>query len=418
MSDRNRSVSIGTDEIAAAAVRIEGLINRTPTVSSSGVDTATGNVVALKAESLQQGGSFKIRGASAKLTASPADSTAGVVAGTAGNHGQAVALAARRLNLRCDLFVPEDAPLSKTVPARLLGATIHTLDGSVDDCVSAAREFAAEHEVEFVHPFDDPDVIAGQGTIGLELLDQVPGLSRVVVPLGGGGLASGIAIAVRSVRPEVEVIGVQVEACASFPASLEAAKPVMVPAGITIADGIAVKRPGDLTLPLIRRWLDRVVVVGEDEVGDAMALLLREAKLVVEGAGAVGIAAMIGSEPAIDPADGTTAVILSGGNIDEEMLVSVARRSEAQRGRGLVLLSTIPDRPGSLARLLEKVGQTGGNVVDVGHIRDGVLLGMSQTGVELVLETRGIEHAESIVQALREGGYPVREVTHTDEKES
>lgn len=331
-----------------------------------------------------------------------------MVAGTAGNHGQALALAARRQGVDCDLFVPPVAPISKTRPATRLGARIHPSEGTVDDCVEAAREFAAREGAEFVHPFDDPDVVAGQGSVGLELLEQVEDLAMVVVPVGGGGLISGVAIAVKTARPAIEVVGVQVEACAPFPASLEAGRPQPVEAARTVADGIAVKQPGELTLPLVGRWVDRMLVVSEDEVGDAMAALLADAKLVVEGAGAVGLAALLGGK--LEPAPrGSTAVVLSGGNIDEEVLMAVARRSEALHGRGAVLFTRISDRPGGLVRLLERVATAGANVVDVRHLREGVELHMAETGVELVVETRGAEHAAEIVAALREDGYDVEQ---------
>jgi threonine dehydratase len=256
----------------------------------------------------------------------------------------------------------------------------------------------------FIHPFDDPDVIAGQGGVGLELLEQIPDLSRVVVPVGGGGLVSGIAIAVRSRRPEIEVVGVQVEACAPFPASLQAGVPVPVESARTIADGIAVKRPGELTLPLIRRWVEGMVCVSEDQVSEAMVFLLERTKLVVEGAGAVGVAALLAGK--LEPRPGTTAIILSGGNVDAGRLAEVARRHETQAGRRLVVQATLPDRPGTLALLLTLVGNAGANLLDVQHIREGVDLHIQETAVQLVLETRGPEHAQAVTDAIRTAGYP------------
>jgi threonine dehydratase len=415
MEARSRSDAVTLADVEGARAAIDGLVTRTPTLRVARIDEACQGPVALKAESLQASGSFKLRGASAKLRSSAAACERGVVAGTAGNHGQAVALAARRQGVSCDLFVPADAPVSKTAPAARLGASLHVCEGTVDDAVEKAREFAEQNGVELIHPFDDPEVIAGQGTVGLELLEDCADLSKVIVPLGGGGLASGVAIAVKTGHPEVEVVGVQVEACASYPQSLAAGEPVPCEAGQTVADGIAVKRPGKVTLPLVRNWVDRVVVVSEDEVGDAMGLLLADGKLVVEGAGAVGVAALLGGHER--PAgDGTTAIVLSGGNIDEELLIAVARRSETQHGRGVVLFTTISDRPGSLARLLERVAGAGANVVDVRHIREGVQLGMAETGVELILETRGEEHAEAIAASLAEYGYRVQEVIHPEEE--
>jgi threonine dehydratase len=261
----------------------------------------------------------------------------------------------------------------------------------------------------FVHPFDDADVVAGQGTLGAELLEEVPDLAKVVVPVGGGGLASGIAVAIKSVRPEVEVVGVQVDSVAAYPESLRAGRPVKVVGGLTIADGIAVKRPGDVTLPLVRQWLDGVAVVPEDDVAEAMVLLMEKAKLVVEGAGAVGVAALIGGQVQAAAA-GTTVVVLSGGNVDAGLLATVARRHESEAGRRLVLFSRVPDRPGSLARLLALVGEAGANLVDVEHLREGVDLHVRETGVQLVLETRSREHATEVLRAVREAGYEARTI--------
>jgi threonine dehydratase len=261
----------------------------------------------------------------------------------------------------------------------------------------------------FVHPFDDPDVVAGQGTLGLELLEDVPDLAKIVVPVGGGGLASGLAIAVKSARPQTEVVGVQVDTMASYPESLRRGEPVEVPPGLTIADGIAVKRPGELTLGLVRQWLDDVVVVPEDDVAEAMVVLMEKAKLVVEGAGAVGVAALLGGQ--VTPAEsGTTVVVLSGGNVDAGLLASIARRHESEAGRRLVVFTRVPDRPGSLARLLSLVGEAGANLVDVEHLREGLDLHVRETAVQLVLETRGREHADDVLAQVRDAGYEARVV--------
>ena len=283
--------------------------------------------------------------------------------------------------------MPHGAPIAKVDGCAALGATVRYAGTSVEDAVAAARERAAEAGMAFVHPFDDPVVVAGQGTLGLELLEDVPDLATVIVPVGGGGLASGVAVAVKSARPEVVVVGVQVETVAAYPASLRRGEPVDVAGGLTIADGIAVKRPGQVTLPLVRAWLDDVVVVPEDDVAEAMVLLMEKAKLVVEGAGAVGVAALLGGQVTAAPR-GTTVVVLSGGNVDAGLLASVARRHESEAGRRLVLFSRVPDRPGSLARLLALVGEAGANLVDVEHLREGVDLHVRETGVQLVLETR------------------------------
>jgi len=385
------------------------VIRQTPVLSSRTLGERCGGTVALKAENLQRTGSFKLRGALAKIAALGEGCAAGVVTGSAGNHAQAVAYAARTRGVACEVFMPETAPIAKIEAAAQLGAQVSFAGVSVEECLAAARERAANSELAFVHPFDDPDVIAGQGTLGLELLAQVDDLSLIVVPVGGGGLASGVAIAVKSERPSVRVVGVQVEAYAPFPASLAAGRLVDVPSALTIADGIAVKRPGKLTLALLSRWVDDVVVVSEEEVAEAMVFLLERAKLVVEGAGAVGVAALLGGR--VHGAEsGATAVILSGGNVDAGLLAQVARRHETLEGRRVVLLTRIPDRPGALARLLALIGDAGANVLDVQHVREGFDLHVRETAVQTVLETRGNAHAEGVLKIIRESGYEPRVV--------
>jgi threonine dehydratase len=408
---KNAAVPAGTvaepdvtaQDIRRAAASGAGVIRETPILSSQTLAERVGGVVALKAENLQRTGSFKLRGALAKIAALGDACERGVVAGSAGNHAQAVAYAARARKVPCEVFMPESAPIAKVEGAIALGAQVRLVGASVDDSLTAARERAASGGLAFVHPFDDLDVIAGQGGVGLELLAQVPDLARVIVPVGGGGLISGVAIAVKSVHPEVEVIGVQVANCAPVQASMSAGEPVAVDFSLTIADGIAVKRPGRLTLSLMQRWVDRMVVVGEDEVAEAMVLLLERAKLVVEGAGAVGVAALLSGE--VDAGPGTTAIVLSGGNVDAGLLAQIARRHESQAGRRLVLLARLPDRPGSLALLLSLVGREGANLLDVEHIREGYDLHVRETAVQLVLETRGPEHAALVSRTVRAAGY-------------
>jgi threonine dehydratase len=382
----------------------EGIVRETPVLSSHTLSERAGGTVALKAENLQRTGSFKLRGALAKLAALGDGCAGGVVTASAGNHGQAVAYAARAREVPCEVFMPEGASIAKAEAVAGLGATVKLVGSSVDEALAAARTRANEGGLAFVHPFDDPDVVAGQGGIGLELLRQVPDIARVVVPIGGGGLISGIAVALKSARPEIEVVGVQVDTCAPFPASLEAGKPVAVDTALTIADGIAVKRPGELTLPLIARYVDKIVVVPEDEVAEAMVFLLERAKLVVEGAGAVGVAALLARRVTLS-GEGTTVAILSGGNIDAGLLAHVARRHESLAGRRLVLLARVPDLPGGLARLLALVAELRANLMDVQHIREGYDLHVRETAVQLVLETRGPEHAAQVTEAIRRAGY-------------
>jgi len=392
-------------EIEAARSEVERVARRTPVLSTRTISEQAGGTVLLKAENLQRTGSFKVRGASAKLAALGEEGCAhGVVAASAGNHAQGLAAAAAARGVRCEVFVPADAPIAKTEAARGQGAILHVGGESVDECIVAAEERARDGGLAFVHPFDDPDIVAGQGSLGLELLEEVPDLAKVVVPVGGGGLASGIAIAVKSERPEVEVVGVQIAACAPYPASLERGTPVPAESAPTIADGIAVKRPGELTLALLREWLDGMAVVEDEDAAEAMVVLLERCKLVVEGAGAVGVAALLGGQvPAASR--GTTVAVLSGGNVDPGLLLSIARRHETLAGRRLIVITRVPDRPGALAALLACVAEAGGNVVDVAHVREGFDLHVRETAVELVLETRGREHADRVLDAMRAGGY-------------
>jgi threonine dehydratase len=396
------------EDVQAARPAVDAFARRTPVLSSRTISERAGGTVALKAENLQRSGSFKVRGAAAKLAALGEDGCArGVVCASAGNHAQAVAAAARHHGVPCEVFVPTDAPLSKVEAAAGQGAVVHIGGESVDECLETALARAREGGLAFVHPFDDPEVVAGQGSLGLELLEQVEDLAKVVIPVGGGGLCSGTAIAIKSARPEVEVVGVQAAACAPYPESLRQGRPVPADSTLTIADGIAVKRPGELTLGLLQAWTDEMVVVGEDETAEAMVLLMERGKLVVEGAGAVGVAALLGGQ--VRPAErGTTVAVLSGGNVDAGLLAAVARRHESQAGRRIVLLTRVADRPGNLARLLDCVAGTGANIVDVAHVREGLDLHVRETAIELVLETRGREHADRVLAALHDAGYATR----------
>jgi threonine dehydratase len=396
--------AVTADDVVAARPAVEAIARHTPVLSSRTISERAGGVVMLKAENLQRTGSFKIRGAAAKLAALGDGCSAGVVAASAGNHAQSLAAAARARGVPCEVFVPDDAPLAKVEAARGQGAIVHIGGDSVDACLTVAKERASDAGMAFVHPFDDPHIVAGQGSLGLELLDDVPDLAKVVIPVGGGGLCSGVAIAVKAARPDVEVVGVQVAACAPYPESLKRGKPVAATSALTIADGIAVKRPGDLTLPLLAEYADGIVLVDEDETAEAMVVLMERCKLVVEGAGAVGVAALLGGQ--VKPAEnGTTIAVLSGGNVDPGLLAAVARRAESEAGRRLVLLTRVADRPGNLARLLACVADTGANIVDVSHVREGLDLHVRETAVELVIETRGHDHAADVLKTMRGSGY-------------
>jgi threonine dehydratase len=398
-------MTVTADDVARARAAVGDVARHTAVLPSATLSERTdGANVLLKAESLQRTGSFKIRGALNKLAAVGDACSNGVVCGSAGNHAQALAFAAKARGVPCEVFMPAEASIGKAEAAQALGATVHLAGGAVDDCVAAARERAAERGMVFVHPFDDADVVAGQGTLGLELLEDVPDLAKVVVPIGGGGLASGVAIAIKSAKPDVEIVGVQAETVAPFPASLRAGEPVEAPRALTIADGIAVKRPGKLTLELIREWVDGVVVVAEDDIAEAMVMLMEKAKLVVEGAGAVGVAALLSGATHAAP-EGSTAVILSGGNVDAGLLAVVARRHETLEGRRIVVLTRVPDRPGALAGLLDCVAEAGANIVEVSHLREGVDLHVRETAVQLIMETRGKDHAAQVLDAIARGGY-------------
>ncbi len=387
--------------IDRAAEAGRGVVTHTPIAGSAALSDRCGGEIVLKAENLQRTGSFKIRGAMSKLAALGEDAANGVTAGSAGNHAQAIAFAARHAGVRCEIFVPAGAPISKIEACRGYGATLIEGGDSLDEAVFAARAHAAEVGRVFCHPYDDVDVVAGQATLGRELVSDLPGLRRVIVPLGGGGLASGLAIAVKAHDPTIEVIGVQIAACAPYAHRAAPTGPV-----VTLADGIAVKRPGEITLPLVEEWLDDVVVVEENAVADAMVLLMERAKLFVEGAGAVGVAALMSQRIAPAPM-GTTCVVLSGGNVDLGLLPGLIRRHETQAGRRLILFARISDRPGGLARLLTLFAERGANLVEVEHVREGVDLHVRETGVQAVLEVRGRGHAESVIRAATDAGYSI-----------
>jgi len=399
---------LGVEAVRDARERTRDLVRHTPMLTSRSLSDECGGCVLLKAENLQRTGSFKLRGALAKVDriAAAAAGRGAVVAGSAGNHAQSLAYAARARGLDCEVFMPAEASLAKVAAVKSFGGTVRLGGDSVDSCVASARERAESSGATFVHPFDDPEVVAGQGTLALELLEDVEDLATVIVPVGGGGLISGVAGVLKAARPDVRVIGVQVESCAAYVTSLQRGEPVEAGGGPTLADGIAIKRPGGLVLPLVQAWVDEVVVVAENDIAEAMVLLLERAKLVVEGAGAVGVAALVAG--AIVPAErGSTVIILSGGNVDAGVLATVALRHETAEGRRLRFFTRVEDRPGGLARLLTCIAEAGGNLVTVTHVREAVPLHVRQTGVDLLLETRGAEHATEIVAALERAGYGI-----------
>jgi threonine dehydratase len=393
------------DDIERARAAGAGVIKRTPVTSSAALSELTGGDIVLKAENLQRTGSFKLRGAMSKIASLGAGAANGVTAGSAGNHAQALAFAARHAGVPCEIFVPQGASIAKMAACRGYGASLVEGGDTLEQAVEAARERAAETGRAFCHPYDDVAVIAGQATIGQELVDDVPGLRRVIVPLGGGGLASGVAIALKQIDPSIKVIGVQVDVCAPYANQSFPDGPV-----ITLADGIAVKRPGEVTRPLVERWLDDVVAVDEDSVADAMVMLMERAKLFVEGAGAVGVAALL-SERVAPSRTGTTCVLLSGGNVDLGIVPSLIRRHETTAGRRVIFFARISDRPGGLAQLLTIVAEHGANLIAVEHVREGVDLHVRETGVQVVLEVRGADHAAEVLRAARAAGYDVTPIT-------
>jgi threonine dehydratase len=378
------------EEIQQARRRLEGIARVTPVYGSETFSRLTGRPVHLKAENLQRTGAFKIRGAVNKIaTLSEQQRAAGVVTASAGNHGQAVAWAAREVGAIARIFMPHHTPMSKVEATRNYGALAELGGETFEEALEAALDHAAGEDATFVHAFEDEHVIAGQGTIGLELLEQVPDLETVIIPIGGGGLASGIALAIKAVKPEARIVGVQAAAFAPLAGGTAG--------GFTIAEGIAVKHPGELTTSILRDVLDDVVTVTDEEISQAIVLLLERTKLVVEGAGAAGVAALLagragGSGPAV--------VVLSGGNIDPTLLISVMRHGLTLSGRYLVIRTRIQDRPGELIKLLSLVAEERGNVISVEHHREGMDMPVTESEVELTLTMRDQDHCAALVSAL------------------
>jgi threonine dehydratase len=384
-------------DIEAARERLAGIAQVTPIHYSETFSRRANRRVLLKAENLQRTGSFKIRGAVNKIaTLTEGERAAGVVAASAGNHGQAVAWAAREVGVEVSVFMPLDAPLAKVDATRNYGARVELAGESFEDAFAAALENVEATGARFVPPFEDELVIAGQGTIGLELAEQLLEIETVIVPVGGGGLASGIAIALRELRPDMRVVGVQAEACAPLAGRTEH--------GVTIADGIAVKHPGELTSAILREHDVEIVTATEEQISQAIVLLLERTKLVVEGAGAAGLAALLAGKV---EGDGPVGIVLSGGNIDPSLLITVMRHGLTLAGRYMVVRTRVPDRPGELIRLLGLVARERVNVVSVEHHREGMVISIGETEVELTLATRDEDHCSTLLEAMRQWGYPV-----------
>ena len=375
-------------EIQEARERLAGIARVTPVYGSETLSKLAGRDVCLKAENLQRTGSFKVRGATNKIaTLSKGERRAGVVAASAGNHGQAVAWAAREAGIKSTIFMPQDAPMAKVEPTKNYGAKAELRGATFEEALQAAQQYVESSGATFIHPYEDEKVIAGQGTIGLEIADQVPDVETVVIPVGGGGLSSGISLALRAVKPDVRIVGVQ--------AGLE---------GFTLADGIAVKSVGEKTSRILEQTLDDMVSVTDEEICSAVVLLLERSKLVVEGAGAVGVAALLSGKAG---GEGRALALLSGGNIDPTMLISVMRHGLTIAGRFLVLRTRLQDRPGELIKLLKSVAQERANVVSVEHHREGMDVPVTQSEVELTVAMRDEHHCSVLLESLRSLGYQV-----------
>jgi threonine dehydratase len=390
-------------DVEAARDLLNDVVRRTPMQQSRPLSELVGGPVWLKCENQQRAGSFKLRGAYVRIARlSDAERSRGVVAASAGNHAQGVALAASLLGTSAVVYMPEGAPIPKIAATRAYGAEIVFAGLTVDDSLVAAKEHAERTGAVLIHPFDHPDVVAGQGTVGLEILEQCPDVRTVVVSAGGGGLLAGIGLAVKTLRPDVRVVGVQAEGAASFAGSFAAGRPVRLESMSTMADGIAVGCPGDLTYELVRTYADDVVTVDEDGLARALLLCLERAKLVVEPAGAAAVAAVMDKPEAYEP---PVVAVLSGGNIDPVLLMRVLRHGMVAAGRYLSFHLRVPDRPGELARLLGLLADSGANVLDVEHLRTGPALHLDEVEVALQLEMRGAEHRETVLSRLRSAGY-------------
>jgi threonine dehydratase len=406
---------VSPDDVRAARDVVSAIARVTPIETSRALSEFLGRPVELKCENLQRAGSFKVRGAYHRIARlDAAERAAGVVAASAGNHAQGVALAADALGVDAVVFMPHGAPLPKVAATRAYGADVHFAGDTVDEALEAAEKHASETGAVLVHPFDHRDVVAGQGTVGLELLDQCPELSTVVVPVGGGGLLAGMALAIRSVRPDVRIIGVQAAGAAAYPQSLRSHRPRSVDVMSTIADGIAVGQPGAVPFAVIDALVDDVLTVTEESLSRAVLLCLERAKLVVEPAGAAAVAAMLEHPDALrggagrsGSGSGSVVGVLSGGNVDPVLLIRQLRHGMSAAGRYLVLRVRVDDRPGALAALLDDIARTQANVLEIEHVRTDPQLGVDEVAVVVQLETRGPDHCADVLAHLRSEGWTV-----------
>lgn len=396
---------VSVEQVRAARELLRGVVRETPMTYSSVLAAISGGPVYLKCENLQRTGSFKIRGAYVRIHGlSETERAAGVVAASAGNHAQGVALGASLHGTKATVFMPNRAPLPKIEATRAYGAQVHLYGTVFDETLAKARAFADATGAVFIHPFDHPDVIAGQGTVGLEILEQVPEVGTVLLAAGGGGLVGGVAVAIKALRPEVQVIAVQAEQAAAFPPSLTAGKPTKLDKVSTMADGIAVGEPGQVTYAHVASLVDDVITVSEEYLSRAVLLCIERAKLVVEPAGAATVAALLQHSGRFTA---PVVALLSGGNVDPLLLLQIIQHGMKAAGRYLALRLRIPDQPGSLAALLAKLSELGANVVDVEHSRVSGALRLGEAEVALELETRGEDHCTLVIQALQTAGYTV-----------
>jgi threonine dehydratase len=394
---------VSADDVTAARKLLRDVISDTPVLHSRVLSGIASGPVFLKCENLQRTGSFKVRGAYLRIARlTDAERARGVVAASAGNHAQGVAFAAGRLGCTATVVMPQGAPLPKVQATRDYGAQVILHGSNVEDALAEALAYSERTGAVFIHPFDHHDIVAGQGTVGLEIFEQCPQVRTVVVPVGGGGLAAGLAVAVKSLDPEIHVVGVQAEAVAPYPGSLAAGHPVSIRATSTMADGIAVSRPGDIPFAILSGFAERVVTVSEESLARGLLLCLERAKQVVEPAGAAGVAAVLEHARDFTP---PVVVVLSGGNIDPLLLSKLLRRGLAAAGRYLAFRCRLPDRPGSLATLLADLADLGANVLEVGHERLAPRLHVDEVEVVLQVETRGPGHCGDVIDALRAAGY-------------
>lgn len=395
-------MTLTLNDIEAAAAVIQGSVVHTPTAPSPGLSRVAGTDLFLKLENLQHTGSFKVRGALNKLSSLPRNEGAGVIACSAGNHGQGVAYFASKLEFSATVVMPKDTPFTKIERTEGYDATVVLEGDSLADAEAFTHQMAAAENLTFIHPYDDPLVIAGQGTIGLEMLADLPQLDSIVVPIGGGGLIAGIATAAKAIKPDIRIIGVETASYPSMRAAL-ASQPIDA-GGATLAEGIAVKTPGANTLPIIRELVDRIIVLDEPAIENAVELMADAGRLVVEGAGAVGLGAVL-AEPQLFR-DSVTGLVVSGGNIDMRVLASVLLRGLVRGGQLVRLRVQITDAPGNLARVTRIIGEAGGNIVEIVHQRLFYDVPVKQTDIDVVIETRNADHTAEIQEKLELAGWP------------